>query len=47
MEDLKMKLIESCQGKSTAEIAEAISSSKHGANIDDPLAVAALIRSWY
>lgn len=46
MDDLKIKLIECCKGKSTAEIAEVLSRSKHGGSIDDPLAVAALIKSW-
>lgn len=45
MDDLKAKLKECCAGKSTAEIAEALSMSKHGGMIDDPLAVAALIKS--
>jgi hypothetical protein len=45
-DDVKAKLAEACKDMSTQEIAQALAASRHGESLEDPLAVAALIKSW-
>ncbi len=45
-EDLKAQLGAAAARLSTKDLAAAIASSKHGGSTPDPLAVAALIKSW-
>lgn len=46
MDDAKAKLMEATKDMTVTEIATAISNSRHATTVYDPLAVAALIKSW-
>jgi hypothetical protein len=43
-DELKGRLAKACAGLSTAEIADALMASKHGAALSDPLSVAAYLK---
>lgn len=45
-EEMKGRFKKVCTGMSTEDIAKAVLASRHGDVVQDPMAVAALLKSW-